>query len=617
MQTTLSRPDVDPGLSAPSRASIWLVLGLIVGIPLTFAIVSQGVWLLDFGGVDNWIYVKYFQIWNHVNADLRPFTDDNYKAVRIPWILPGFLAYQAFGPILGTFVLHLTVLIGGTVCYWLSARRLFGEGTATVTTLLLLANPGYHGSGITLFWNYHGQAALTYYLLAMLGVAGTATSQRPLRWAALAGAGLAGCLGTSLTFLALMPAFAVLALMAQQCLSLRRLLAILAGGLLGAAATFALFGIPNMLVGGKFFFIWRQFTYMLEWTDATATPPPVGSWFPGWFAGAHWLGLPPLVALVSLPALVPLLRGDRGDWRRRLVIGCILHLLLAWAGLIFGELRGQPVLRIAYIYQMMLGPTIYTLAALIWLALGFERRPFPAWTIAVLALGLVIPQLLLTPEMRVALRDALDLSRVLPVLPSGFWATAILLIGSLSALVFALRAQRVAFLVPASLAVGIAFATTPLFPSAYQPPDRCSYVWSQFKVIQNAIFWSSTERVDANTLLWYNPRESVTRSDPDCPPIPLFSIYDAIHHGSTMQLASEALPTTIAEVRPTVMQVAAANRWNLVLLTSPQTADQAAESLQTWLRQARVRAVARPRQQIEIADGDVAVVMQVFSLRSP
>src|SRR4051812_24053482 len=177
-------------------SSTLIALAAIVSIPAVFVIVTRGDWLLDIGGEDNWIYIKYFSVWGNPHPELRQMMDQHYKATRVPWILPGFLAYRLFGPFMATYVLHLCVLIGGALCFWAGIRRLFGNGVALVSTLLLMAYPGFHGSGITRFWNYHGQINLVYYLIAMLCVVMGAGSRRPAVWYVGAGAAFAACLFT-------------------------------------------------------------------------------------------------------------------------------------------------------------------------------------------------------------------------------------------------------------------------------------------------------------------------------------------------------------------------------------------------------------------------------------
>ena len=217
-----------------------IALAAIVSIPAAFVAVTRGEWLLDIGGEDNWIYIKYFTVWTSAHPELRQVMDQHYKATRVPWILPGFLAYRLFGPLAATYVLHLLVLIGGALAFWAGTRRLFGNGAALLATLLLMAYPGFHGSGITRFWNYHGQINLVYYLLGMLCLVFGARSRHPALWYMGAGAALAACMFTGLTYVLVAPAFGAFAIAVHPWIGLRRLLMMvgagLVGGVLGLAA---------------------------------------------------------------------------------------------------------------------------------------------------------------------------------------------------------------------------------------------------------------------------------------------------------------------------------------------------------------------------------------------
>jgi hypothetical protein len=183
--TPHKRPATPSALAWQPVLTTWAA---IVFVPLTFIVATRGDWLLDFGGEDGWIYIKLFMVWGDPHPDLRAFLDTNYKAARVPWIIPGWLLYQLAGPLVATYLLHTIVLIASALCIWLGVRRLFGDGTAAITALLALAYPGFQSSGITHFWNYHGQAAVAYYLLAMLAVVLARDASHALPWYALAGA---------------------------------------------------------------------------------------------------------------------------------------------------------------------------------------------------------------------------------------------------------------------------------------------------------------------------------------------------------------------------------------------------------------------------------------------
>jgi hypothetical protein len=593
-----------------------IALAAIVSIPAIFLGVTRGDWLLDIGGEDNWIYIKYFSVWANPHPELRQVMDQHYKATRLPWILPGFIAYRLLGPLPATYVLHLVVLIGGALVFWAGTRRLFGNGVALVSTLLLMAYPGFHGSGITRFWNYHGQINLAYYLIAMLCVVVGASSRRPLLWYAGAGAALAACVFTGLTYVLVAPAFGAFALAVHPWIGGRRLLLMLGAGLAGAVIGTALFGAANALVGGPFLFFWRQVTYATEWAGALAPRAPLSEWFPNWFRLAAWLGFPPLVALASLAATVPLARSAADRDQRWIIVGCWVQLLVAWAVLLIGEVYEQAMVEIAYQYQMILGSAAYALAALIAVGLKLDRRAMTGLGALALVGGLVVPQIALQPDVRQALRLALDPARIIPVLPSEYWGTALLLVVGGILLVLALRSRRALAIGAAGGVVGVAFAATAVAPEAYVPPDRCSHVANQFRVVQQLIVWSSAERIDTRAMSWFDPRAERPRGD-RCPPISMFPIFDAIQHGANIRPAVNPVPVRLADASTDFLASAIRNRWKMVLLSTPESASETEASFRAWLARSPVEGVARPRQRMEVVDGDVAVVFQVFDLRRP
>jgi hypothetical protein len=594
-------------------------LAAIVSIPLIFLIVTRGEWMLDAGGQDNWIYIKYFHVWANPHRELREAMDQHYKATRLPWIVPGFLAYRAFGPLVGTYVLHVAVLVSGALALWAGTRRLFGPGVATLTTLILMAYPGFHSGGIMRFWNYHAQVNLVYYLLAMLCVVMGATGhdrRAAILWHLGAGAAIAASVFTGFTYVVVLPAFGVFALAALGRWNPRGLGLMVVAGLVGAIVGTALFGVANLLTGGPFLFFWRQITYSFEWAGREVGHDPVSVWFPPWFKQANWLGIPPLVTLAALLALVPLARSTQARSRRWLVVGCWLALLTAWAALIASEAKGQELIEIAYQFQMILGPTAYAMAALFWLALRLDARPLPLLAVVALVPALVVPQIILDARLRQWLRQALDPAQVLPLWPSELWLTTLVLLAGGVLLVLAVRSRRSLAIGGAGLVAGFGLALSALDANGYLPPERCSYLLSQYTVIQQMIVRTSDEEVDTRALLWYDPEERLPRSK-GCPAIPMFPIYDAIEHGTTMRPAAMPVPRRIADLKADTVGMAVRSRLSVALLTTPEAAPQAERDLRAWIAQGPTRASIRPAERFEVADGDVAVVLQVFDLRRP
>jgi hypothetical protein len=300
--------------------------------------------------------------------------------------------------------------------------------------------------------------------------------------------------------------------------------------------------------------------------------------------------------------------------RRWIVVGCWVQLCVAWAGLLLGEVYEQPMVEIAYQYQMILGSAAYALAALLWVGLRLDRRALPGRGVLALVIGLVGPQVVLQPDVRQALKLVLDPFRFLPIMPSEYWGTALLLVVGGVLLVLALRSRRALAIGAAGAVVGLAFAVVAVAPEAYVPPDRCSYVANQFRVIQRLIIWSSAEQIDTRAMTWFDPLEQRSRRD-GCPPIPMFPIFDAIQHGTYTRLAVNPVPARLSEASTDFLASAIRDRWSMVLLSTPETAPQAEAAFRAWLAKSPVEGVARPRQRLDVVDGEVAVVFQVFELR--
>jgi hypothetical protein len=313
---------------------------------------------------------------------------------------------------------------------------------------------------------------------------------------------------------------------------------------------------------------------------------------------------------------VPVLRSDRYQGQRWVIVGCWLTLLVAWAFMILAEVQEKEIVEIAYQYQMILGPAVYSAAALLWVGARLDRRPLPALGLVALIAGLLLPQTVLDAEIRQQLRQWLDPSQIFPILPSEYWSVALLLTVGGALLALALRSRRVPAIGAAGLVLGVAFAATAIDAAAYLPPERCSYLASQYRVAQRTIVWATDEQIDTRAVAWYDPEERRTRTS-GCPAMEMQPIFNAIRQGTTIPPAALTMPHHLDDVNPDLVRVAVRNRLSVSLLSTPETADQAAAALQEWAGRAPNPATVRPRKRFEAVDGDVAVVFQVFELRRP
>src|SRR6476619_4563752 len=76
---------------------------LLAAIPIVMSIVNSEWLYTPIGYLDPWVNVGYF-----LHYTDPEFGAGYYKAARLSWIIPGFLAYHVFQPIAASYLLHVT-----------------------------------------------------------------------------------------------------------------------------------------------------------------------------------------------------------------------------------------------------------------------------------------------------------------------------------------------------------------------------------------------------------------------------------------------------------------------------------------------------------------------------
>src|SRR4051812_42007072 len=138
--------------------------GLVL-LPLLITAVLLGVGNEDFGfdpagWLDSFMHLGYF--WHY--PEHLPGLDHDYKASRLPWILPGYAVHWLGDPGAASVVLVFATLAGGGVATYLLLRELTRQRTAAAVSAVAWTSCTWaHGIG---GWNYQVLAATDYFLLA-------------------------------------------------------------------------------------------------------------------------------------------------------------------------------------------------------------------------------------------------------------------------------------------------------------------------------------------------------------------------------------------------------------------------------------------------------------------
>ena len=147
--------------SCMSKKTFILILAL--SVPALLLIFNHQ-WFYTFRGmIDPFMYMGYFKYYFQHEA-IRHM-DEYYKSSRLPWIIPGSLAFQLFNYKTAHFVLNFSLLYYIYFSFYFLAKRLFSPITAGIVLLLLCFYSEIHGSG---GWKYHMMISIAYQLTSLI-----------------------------------------------------------------------------------------------------------------------------------------------------------------------------------------------------------------------------------------------------------------------------------------------------------------------------------------------------------------------------------------------------------------------------------------------------------------
>jgi hypothetical protein len=338
------------------------------------------------GSIDPWLYTSLFVNWERV---YEPFAL-TYYAARLPWTVPGRVAYSVFPLDAAYWILHGLAFVGGAAAVFFLVRRYLGLAAAVVGAATLALSPMYWNAQ---YWDYVDGVSLTYALAGLCF--GLPVAKGRVRAASLFAAGVffAAAVSTN-PFVALVGLtypikYAFLqpakGLRQRSVLALRDLVAIL----LGAAVLVISLGLYARSNGGPF----RYYDPQLDFIRAG-----VGGSYK--IAGYDWLRNEPrlLVPLFLLAVAAPVLAYGRRLPPFRFAAGAVGGLAF-FTAVIYGWefMAGGAALEYSYYFSYFAGSIALTVASLAALAVSLARShgsanlgvAAAATAAAVVALGLI------------------------------------------------------------------------------------------------------------------------------------------------------------------------------------------------------------------------------------
>lgn len=331
------------------------------------------------GFIDTWVYFGYFL---DLTQHLQAFRS-GYFAGRLPWILPGFLAYRSFPPVVAAYVLHVAFYWIALLSLYLILKNTVSRRAAFLTALLM----GCYSYFLwAIGWDYVDGAAISYMLLTLCLLTYAAKAACPRRWLVLSGAASGLAIYCQLFLITFAPLFALYYRFARREYGGEMRAPYRRPVLSGFVAVTLLFAVLNIVLGAApLFFIVpalsRASKFVVlgnRWFDSSYN----------WIASALWLLLPAVALLgtflsVNLRGSRPTPRGFRLFWQLYFVLSAFIMLL--W------QLSGEPVLQLAFVYTSLLIPALFLgLGA----QLGAVLEHFSRWQFAALCGGAAVILLL-------------------------------------------------------------------------------------------------------------------------------------------------------------------------------------------------------------------------------
>ena len=254
---------------------------LLAAIPIVLSAINSGWLYTPLSWLDPWYNVAYF-----LHYGDPTFLNSYYKSSRLSWIIPGFVAYKIFQPIVANYILHMGCLVVSVLFFYLTVIRLFGHAIAFATAACLAVFIPFHGSG---GWDYQNAAGGAYYIVAFYFLSGAPSSRN--RKVLLVGSGVAyaAAIHAVVSFVNAIPILGVqfLVLYYHQFGERPSWPTILLSSLwflTGAIALTIALGLVNVTLGRDFLFFWPLieivFSYVHDSHNLTRWWLP---WSTGWF----------------------------------------------------------------------------------------------------------------------------------------------------------------------------------------------------------------------------------------------------------------------------------------------------------------------------------------------
>jgi hypothetical protein len=240
--------------------------------PWVLLAVNRSWVFLNGGSVDAWIYFGFFQNLREYQSIYASANSGNYGFYyddRLSWILPGYLVYQLFPPLLANYILHLGLYYVVVLALY-ATLALVIHRRAAVLAALLMGSYSYFLNAVG--WDYIDGAGLAYCSLTLLLLTFAARRLRWPLWMTAAGVTAAALVFSNLFWAALAPCIGLYYLIIHRHHSVKRIVLGIVLMVVGALSLTIALGLINLTFGGSPFFFASSLEFASQSANLAASP---------------------------------------------------------------------------------------------------------------------------------------------------------------------------------------------------------------------------------------------------------------------------------------------------------------------------------------------------------
>ncbi len=272
----------------------------LISMPIVMLMINDNWLFTRLGYLDPWYNVGYF-----LHYDDPSFRPDHYKIARASWLIPGFVAYEIFTPLVANYVLHIGCLVLTTIFIYLALSRIINRDISFITAAMLSVYYPIHGSG---GWDYQTTPSGAYFALTLYSMcrAGQHAAQlhNPMLWLWLAGAAFAATFHANIIFINTLPIiFAFYIVLSGNKIINIKTFKVFLHFCLGFLGLTFLLGLINLVIGRQFLFYSPLIEIVINYIKDTSNQETWWlPWSSGWYEkdyAAGYLALPAALLVIG------------------------------------------------------------------------------------------------------------------------------------------------------------------------------------------------------------------------------------------------------------------------------------------------------------------------------